>query len=77
MATYYIYHGEKPILEYRSTDLGNPAKNVYGKGIDEPSEWGHREMDGQARERQKGSGLSIDTASDEVPSLSHGSATAG
>ncbi len=33
--TYYIYDGEKPILEYRSTDLGNPAKNVYGKGIDE------------------------------------------
>jgi len=48
--TYYIYDGEKPILEYRSTDLSNPAKNVYGKGIDEPSEWGHREMDGQARE---------------------------
>ena len=33
--TYYIYDGEKPILEYRSTDLSNPAKNVYGKGIDE------------------------------------------
>jgi RHS repeat-associated protein len=24
--------------------------NLYGKGIDEPSEWGHREIDGQARE---------------------------
>jgi len=33
--TYYIYDGEKPILEYRSTDLSNPAKNLYGKGIDE------------------------------------------
>ena len=33
--TYYIYDGEKPILEYRSTDLSHPAKNVYGKGIDE------------------------------------------
>jgi len=35
MTTYYIYDGEKPILEYRSGDLSNPAKNVYGKGIDE------------------------------------------
>jgi RHS repeat-associated protein len=35
VATYYIYDGEKPILEYRSTDLSNPARNVYGKGIDE------------------------------------------
>jgi uncharacterized protein (TIGR02594 family) len=34
-ATYYIYDGEKPILEYRSTDLSHPAKDVYGKGIDE------------------------------------------
>ena len=33
--TYYIYDGEKPIMEYRSSDLANPAKNVYGKGIDE------------------------------------------
>jgi RHS repeat-associated protein len=33
--TYYIYDGEKPILEYRSTDLSNPARNVYGKGVDE------------------------------------------
>jgi RHS repeat-associated protein len=33
--TYYIYDGEKPILEYRSTDLSHPAKNLYGKGIDE------------------------------------------
>src|ERR1700730_3800516 len=24
--------------------------NLYGKGIDEPSEWGHGEIDGQARE---------------------------
>jgi RHS repeat-associated protein len=35
MTTYYIYDGEKPILEYRSGDLSHPAKNVYGKGIDE------------------------------------------
>ena len=35
VATYYIYDGEKPILEYRSSDLSNPAKNLYGKGIDE------------------------------------------
>jgi RHS repeat-associated protein len=35
VATYYIYDGEKPILEYRSIDLSNPAKNVYGKGVDE------------------------------------------
>ena len=33
--TYYIYDGEKPILDYKSGDLTNPAKNVYGKGIDE------------------------------------------
>jgi RHS repeat-associated protein len=33
--TYYIYDGEKPILEYRSGDRANPANNVYGKGIDE------------------------------------------
>ena len=33
--TYYIYDGEKPILDYKSSDLTNPAKNVYGKGIDE------------------------------------------
>lgn len=33
--TYYIYDGEKPIVEYRSSDLSHPAKNVYGKGIDE------------------------------------------
>ena len=34
-ATYYVYDGEKPILEYRSNDLSHPAKNLYGKGIDE------------------------------------------
>ena len=33
--TYYIYDGEKPILEYKSNDLTHPVKNVYGKGIDE------------------------------------------
>src|SRR6266496_5852782 len=33
--TYYIYDREKPILEYRSSDLSRPAKNIYGKGIDE------------------------------------------
>jgi RHS repeat-associated protein len=33
--TYYIYGGEKPILEYRSTDLSHPAKDVNGIGIDE------------------------------------------
>ena len=31
--TYYIYDGEKPILEYSST--GIVGRNVYGKGIDE------------------------------------------
>jgi RHS repeat-associated protein len=30
--TYYIYDGEKPILEYNGA---NVAKNLYGKGIDE------------------------------------------
>ncbi len=30
--TYYIYDGEKPILEYTN---GTVAKNLYGKGIDE------------------------------------------
>jgi hypothetical protein len=43
--TYYIYDGEKPILEYNSTG-GRTGYNLYGKGIDEPSEWGHRKMDG-------------------------------
>ena len=33
--TYYIYDGERPILEYKSNDLTHPVKNVYGKGIDE------------------------------------------
>jgi RHS repeat-associated protein len=32
--TYYIYDGEKPILEYNSSDV-LIARNVYGKGIDE------------------------------------------
>jgi RHS repeat-associated protein len=31
--TYYIYDGEKPIVEYTST--GIVGRNVYGKGIDE------------------------------------------
>jgi len=31
---YYIYDGERPILEYRATG-GVPAKNLYGKDIDE------------------------------------------
>src|SRR5262249_31559306 len=35
LTTYYIYDGEKPILDYRSGNLNNPARNVYGKGIDE------------------------------------------
>jgi RHS repeat-associated protein len=35
MITYYVYDGDKPILEYRSGNLNNPARNVYGKGIDE------------------------------------------
>ena len=34
MTKYYIYDGERPIVEYDGT--GNvTAKNVYGKGIDE------------------------------------------
>src|SRR5579885_2702207 len=47
--TYYVYDGDKPILEYDSSGA-SAGVNVYGKGVDEPSEWGHREMDGQARE---------------------------
>jgi RHS repeat-associated protein len=35
VTTYYIYDGEKPVLEYKSTDLTHPARNLYGKGIDE------------------------------------------
>jgi RHS repeat-associated protein len=31
--TYYIYDGDRPILEYRSN--GRIARNVYGKGVDE------------------------------------------
>jgi YD repeat-containing protein len=33
--TYYVYDGDKPVLEYKSTDLTHPARNLYGKGIDE------------------------------------------
>ncbi len=33
-ATYYIYDGEKPIVEYNSSGT-IVARNVYGKGIDE------------------------------------------
>lgn len=35
VVTWYIYDGEKPILEYSASDLTHPAKNLYGKGIDE------------------------------------------
>jgi RHS repeat-associated protein len=35
VTTYYIYDGEKPILEYKANDLAHPTKNLYGKGIDE------------------------------------------
>jgi RHS repeat-associated protein len=31
--TYYVYDGDKPILEYRSN--GQIARNLYGKGVDE------------------------------------------
>ena len=31
--TYYIYDGDKPILEYKSN--GQIARNLYGKGVDE------------------------------------------
>jgi RHS repeat-associated protein len=34
VTTYYVYDGEKPILEYSSTG-GLAGWNVYGKGIDE------------------------------------------
>jgi RHS repeat-associated protein len=34
VTTYYVYDGEKPILEYNSTG-GLAGWNVYGKGIDE------------------------------------------
>ncbi len=33
LTTYYIYDGEKPILEYSSS--GIVGRNVYGKGVDE------------------------------------------
>ena len=33
--TYYIYDGEKPILEYKVNPIQILARNVYGKGIDE------------------------------------------
>ena len=32
--TYYLYDGEKPIMEYKA-DSSIAAKNVYGRGIDE------------------------------------------
>ena len=35
MTTFYIFDGEKPIMEYRLNDLSRPAKNLYGKGVDE------------------------------------------
>src|SRR5205085_7002448 len=35
VATYYVYDGEKPILEYRGNFNQPLAGNVYGKGIDE------------------------------------------
>jgi RHS repeat-associated protein len=31
--TYYVYDGDKPILEYRSN--GQVVRNLYGKGVDE------------------------------------------
>jgi RHS repeat-associated protein len=34
ITTYYIYDGEKPIVEYNVTG-GIAARNLYGKGIDE------------------------------------------
>jgi RHS repeat-associated protein len=33
--TYYVYDGEKPILEYTTNPIQIVARNVYGKGIDE------------------------------------------
>src|SRR5207248_4345031 len=33
--SYYIYDGEKPILEYAGTDYHLIAANLYGKSIDE------------------------------------------
>src|SRR5262249_32415439 len=33
--TYYLYDGEKPILEYDATSGTSAGVNVYGKGIDE------------------------------------------
>ena len=47
--TYFIYAGDKPIYEFDSAG-GTPSINVYGRGIDEWSEWGHRDIDGQVRE---------------------------
>jgi RHS repeat-associated protein len=32
---YYLYDGEKPIMEYPASDIAHPARNVYGKGVDE------------------------------------------
>ena len=33
--TYYIYDGERPILEYKVNPIQIVARNVYGKGVDE------------------------------------------
>jgi YD repeat-containing protein len=38
VGTYYIYDGEKPIIEYNSAGT-LVGRNLYGKWIDEPSEW--------------------------------------
>jgi RHS repeat-associated protein len=35
MTTYYIYDGDKPILEYDATSGALVGSNVYGKGVDE------------------------------------------
>jgi RHS repeat-associated protein len=35
VTTYCVYDGQKPILEYPANDLTHPAKNLYGKGVDE------------------------------------------
>src|SRR5438094_9618594 len=33
--TYYIYDGDKPILEYDATSGTSVGVNLYGKGVDE------------------------------------------
>lgn len=45
VTTYYIYDGEKPILEYNSTG-GQVGWNLYGKAIDEIIERGATGSDG-------------------------------